>query len=308
MPSSNKTKNGRLTTNIVRLCINGSCVNTLSKGANNFHTASDLLRRALGKSWPTNGRRVEFTVLPGGFIVNKLPETLDVNTGWQSNAEDFKKLTKYGRECIRHVFTGDLVAELAQRTKYLTLGIDLRDMDDQKTDKWTIRRSHVELVVILKLTAKSATVVAWTGKSYPTRSQENSLVHVVDLNTHCVEIDGLRVLVLGCHDLNMFSERSKAKQREGSPRNRRCTEMRRVARKFKPTLVVHHPHQTDSPNIWQTAWSGAKKNLKTVQQGVSGIAYFPAFGSNCVRRDLSIVLERTKFGPAIQDVVISGCK
>ena len=37
--------------------------------------------------------------------------------------------------------------------------------------------------------------------------------------------------------------------------------MRDLARDFKPTVILHHPHSTDSPRIWRAAWSGARDFL-----------------------------------------------
>ena len=50
-------------------------------------------------------------------------------------------------------------------------------------------------------------VVRWTGKSYPVDSQQHTLVHVKDLCSHFLEIGSERLLVLGCHDLHLFSGR-----------------------------------------------------------------------------------------------------
>jgi len=251
--------------------------------------------------------RLNSLCYPGGFIFDKFPEELDeIDTGWNSKTCDFKKLCSYAEECINKVLTKEILVALAEKTKYLTLGIDFKHPNDNKIGKKPIKRPHVELVAVLKLTRTKITVVAWTGKSYPTDEQEHSLIHVIDLGTHCVEVDGLRVLVLGCHDLNMFSARSWANQLPGSKRRRRCTKMRRVAKQFEPTIVIQHPHQTDSPRIWQTAWSGVLNNLPSVEQGLSGIAYFPRFGCSTTRGELCDVLSGAKFGPRIEDVVIKG--
>lgn len=307
MPTVTSSKNDRLTTSIVRLCVDGWVYRNDGQ-ENNFSNARTLLGRALRKSWPSGGRKVEFTVLPGGFIIDKFPAQLadSIESGWNSRAEGFETLTKLGEECIHRVLTDDVIAGLAGRTRFLTLGIDLRHMADAKTGKKAIKNISVELVAVIKVTKRKATIVAWTGKSYPTYGQQHSLVHVIDLDTHCIRVDGLRILVLGCHDLNMFSARAWANQKSGSMRRKRCARMRSIAKKFDPTIVIQHPHQTDSSRIWQTAWSGVKKVLPSVEQGLSGIVYLPAYGCTAEREELPVVLERTKFGPQIEDVVIKG--
>ena len=60
----------------------------------------------------------------------------------------------------------------------------------------------------------------------------------------------------------MFSARSKENQKAGSERQRRSERMRSLARSFRPTIILHHPHSTDSPRIWSTAWSGARELLR----------------------------------------------
>ena len=45
-----------------------------------------------------------------------------------------------------------------------------------------------------------------------------------------------------------------------------------------PTMILHHPHSTDMPQTWSTAWSGARKLLRRESGGehvwASGIAYY----------------------------------
>lgn len=306
MSTLSKSKKQPVTANIVRLCVDG-WIHRSDEQTDNFSNARTLLNRAIRKSWPKGHRKAKFTVLPGGFIFDKFPEELgDIDRGWNSHSKDFNELCAYGEECIKQLLTEEILVDIAERTKYLTLGVDFKHLTDDKIGKKAIKRTHIELVAVLRLTRTRTTTVAWTGKSYPTGEQEHSLVHVVDVGTHCVEVDGLRVLVLGCHDLNMFSTRAWANQLKGSERRLRCAKMRRVAKQFDPTIVIQHPHQTDSPRIWQAAWSGVKKSLPSVEQGLSGIAYYPRPDCRETRRELRDVLKGTKFGPRIENVVIKG--
>ena len=47
---------------------------------------------------------------------------------------------------------------------------------------------------------------------------------------------------------------------------------------FEPTVILHHPHSTDSPRIWRTAWSGARDFLPESDPPrhvwASGIGYY----------------------------------
>jgi hypothetical protein len=130
--------------------------------------------------------------------------------------------------------------------------------------------------------------------------QEGSLVQVTQLDTHLQHLAGERVLVLGCHDLNMFSPRGKATQRRGGPRSERCAAMRNLARDFRPTVVLHHPHQTDSPNTWRGAWAGLRAALPTVEAWASGITYRHD-GGKC-RASLAKVLKATQGGSVPLDL------
>ena len=53
--------------------------------------------------------------------------------------------------------------------------------------------------------------------------------------------------------------------------------MKELAANFEPTMILHHPHLTDSPRIWSTAWSDARRLLPQVHGAehiwASGIAY-----------------------------------
>ncbi|MXW06900.1 MAG: hypothetical protein F4X56_01070 [Gammaproteobacteria bacterium] len=296
------------TSSIVRLCVNGR-LHRRDTPDDNISAARTLIERALHKDWPKGVQRVDFTVLPGGFIFDRFPNGLDgVDTGWISDNSNFEVLKGYGEKCIRRVLSEEAIRVLAKRTKYLTVGIDLKHISDDKIGKKAIKRPHIELVAVLKLTGRRASIVAWTGKSYPTDEQQYSLVHVVDLSTHCVTVDGLRILVLGCHDLNVFNPRIPENKRLGINRRIRIKNMRREAARFDPSIVIQHPHQTDSPKIWLSGWSGIKKILPSVEQGLSGIAYFPHPLHRAARQKLSKVLEGTKFGSNIEDVVIEGFK
>ena len=113
------------------------------------------------------------------------------------------------------------------------------------------------------------------------------------------------MLVLGCHDLNMFSERSYANQDPNGLRRKRADEMRRLAKAFEPTVILQHAHATDSPNIWSTGWSGARELLRNGCMYASGIAYYRA--GKEPRRRLDEVRARTRCCDShVVDVVVDG--
>lgn len=55
----------------------------------------------------------------------------------------------------------------------------------------------------------------------------------------------------------MFSQRAWKNQKSGSPRRQRTAQMRKIAKQFRPEIILHHPHTTESPRTWQTAWASA---------------------------------------------------
>jgi hypothetical protein len=55
----------------------------------------------------------------------------------------------------------------------------------------------------------------------------------------------------------MFSQRAWTNQKPGLPRRQRTKEMRTIAKEFRPDVILHHPHTTESFRTWQTAWAGA---------------------------------------------------
>ncbi len=249
-----------------------------------------MLLDVLTNRWP-RGLHLKFLITPGGFIGAPFPRSWRGGVGWDSKAGDLKALARHAEDVLSKVLTEKVRKAAEGRVDVLTIGIDLASDDFPE---------HAELVAVCELNSRK---VFWTGKSYPTSGQERDLVQVVDLNTHLLTVADERVLVLGCHDLNMFSPRSRANQAQGSHRWERCKEMVRLARRFQPTIVLQHPDSTDSPNIWRTAWSGLVRELPGVKAWASGIAYFRWQGP--ARGALEKVLEATQGGVRPVDFVTS---
>ena len=233
-----------------------------------------LLQAFSNDSWRG---KVTFAITPGGFIQAPFPRDYDGNRGWNSCPSDFKKLILDARKAIEEIVTTEVLNIARRRADFLTLGIDLNyDKGKHKMDG-AFRGTHAELIAVVK--TASGEITHWTGKSYSMSSQESMLVHETDLKSHLFCCGDERVLVLGCHDLNMFSNRSYANQNLNSPRRKRCDRMRELTREFKPTVILHHPHSTDSPKIWSTAWSGMLQFLpqemdRQIHAYASGIAYY----------------------------------
>ena len=214
------------------------------------------------------------------------------------------------------ILGGEILDAARRRTRFLTLGVDLngdRNKEARIRGDHTCRRAcpasctHAELVAVLD--TKSGKVVHWTGKSYPTKGQQHTLVHVKDLGTHFLDLGSQRLLLLGCHDLHLFSGRGRASTGTPTPKENRRRAMHRRARRFKPTVILHHPHSTYSPRIWAGAWGATRTALPSAEVCASGIAF--CGNSKPVRRwkpwqTLDATRAATVSGKGISDIVIRG--
>ena len=280
---------------------------------------SDDARRMLfdalaSEEWPAG--RAAVAITPGGFIRARLPRNYDGGRGWQSKKRDLRKLIPHAEAAIRSVLCGKLIKKARKRTKLLTLGIDL-NLEWHKEERiqpgHVCRPScprtctHAELVAVLD--TASGEVIRWTGKSYPVDNQQHTLVHVNDLRSHLLDMGAERILVLGCHDLNLLINRGRKPGRQLSPKQIRRKHMQKLAEKFRPTMILHHPHSTYSPNIWRAAWGAARAALPTARVAVSGIAFCgnPKPGSRRPWQTLDATISGTSWGHEVTDVVIDGC-
>jgi len=116
------------------------------------------------------------------------------------------------------------------------------------------------------------------------------------LKTHFIEINKQEVLILGCHDLNVYNPRGQAKALPDSDKKVTSEKFRKMCKQFKPDIVLHHPHSTDTPNIWNLAWKTLEKELPNVKHYASGILYDY---DPKPRGSLEKVLEKTKKGDVI---------
>ena len=254
---------------------------------------AEMLLETFQQSWPDD-TVATFTITPGGFLIGEFPQAWQSGVGWNSRQEALAALVPAAFSVLRQVLTPSVRRAAARRTRYLTLGVDL--MTNDRTDL-----PHAELVALVD--ACSGDVLVWTGKSYPTIGQQHNLVQVVDLKSHFIEVAGERVLILGCHDLNLFSPRGRANQTTGGIRWKRCEDMVHLVKQFQPTIVLQHPHSTDSPNIWRAPWARLLRENPTVNCWASGIGYFR--WESQPRSSLDKVLEATRPASGVLDITVS---
>jgi hypothetical protein len=210
--------------------------------------------------------KVDWITASGCFLGGKFPLNPDLQVGWNSSSKDAALVYSYGDKLVDEMMTPELKEALKDKTKYFSFGIDLKERDAVKLGM------HAELVSVWD--SQLECVTQHTGKTYPCADQENSMYHTVDYNTHFMEVCGERVMILGCNDLNMYYARGiKALTKKGTPRYKRNYGFRKAAKKFDPTVVLQHPHFSDTHDIWYVKWCNLRGMLKNVKSFSSAICY-----------------------------------
>ncbi len=205
------------------------------------------------EKWPKD-KKVKFLITCGGFLQFDWPESIswnDIGDNKNPNHEAINKLIEKATEYVSSVLNDDLCRRLSEVTDYITLGVD----SVNEKISTTHNRLHVELVFLKDLKQGN---LFWTGKSYPTPAQQDGLVRIVDLQTHFVNLDVGKVMILGCHDLNIFNPRSiNAKEW----RKKVKEDFKKLAKNEESIYALHHPHTTVKRRTWLTAWSSLRKTL-----------------------------------------------
>ena len=287
---------------IVRVVLNRPPPARANKDGTNAAGVTRMLMRAFRrKGWPVEAA---FAITPGGFVLAPFPADYCGQRGWATRSEDFKLLIPCATRAVQAVLTEELLAVAAHRADFLTLGVDLNS-DGWKGRSLHTRGPHAELVAVVD--TADGNIVQWTGKSYPTNGQERMLVQQPDLKTHLFRCKHGRILVLGCHDLHMFSERARSTQ--GPERRSRCDAMRRLTKALAPSVILHHPHSTDSPDIWRDAWRGACTFLPP-SSGRQRHAWASAISNICwkggnPRKPLPVTLAGTACCDRVTDILLS---
>jgi hypothetical protein len=203
----------------------------------------------------------QLAMTAGGLFRLPWPKNYPGHFGWNTRPEDMRWLERYAEELLL-----PLLKRLPpSHARYLTLGTDLDSPGTSTT---------AELVGLYDL--KEKRFLHWTGKSYPVGTQETVLARQPDFTTHLLHLQDERLVLLGCHDLNLLSNRAeKAAQRGTGQKIRLQTihEFRRLLREFRPTLILHHPHGTDSHFIWGVAYSNVREMFPDTSYA-SGIGYY----------------------------------
>jgi hypothetical protein len=219
--------------------------------------------------------KFEFIITPGGFLKFDWPSQF---REWIDNDEANKELDIFYKSAeaeINNFFEniGDTFEKLRKIGEYFTIGIDSENPNNGQ---------HIELVAIFDF--KKSKIIHWTGKFYPTEGQKRDLIKINDLNTHFTQINNQKIVILGCHDLNVFSPRGQANAKHSSWKRKTANKFKKLCREFKPDIILQHPHTTDTPNIWNLAWKTVEKKL-SVKHYASGIKYYYSYKYGVNKRD-----------------------
>jgi len=237
---------------------------------------SRIAIKQLIKLWPHN-TKVAFILTCGGFI--KFPWPTGINDTMPQQ-DQLDNLVVEAEKYIKLLITQSIRKKLKTITDYISIGID--------SSTSICPCKSIELVALYDL---SDNRIFWTGKSYPTIYQQKELIKYSDLKSHFVKTKHGSTLVLGCHDLNLFSPRVKATVKKW--RKKIVNEFKVLVIKKRPSIVIQHPHTTDSHRIWISALSGLFK-YDFVKYFCSAGKYYNG-GYKC-RSKLSVVLLNTRRG------------
>lgn len=234
----------------------------------------------------------DVVVTPGGLLKFQLPKSFKTVRGWQSTERSLHAMCEYAEQHMHQLVSPGLLAAMQRAARYVTLGVDL--FYDKPLD------TAAELIAVLDTDAQQ--IVHWTGKSFPRCDEEHDILHVHPIDSHTLRIGNERILILGCHDLNAWSGRSRANQDPNGRRRQRCDALCALANEFRPTIVLQHPHATDTHKTWTVAWAGIKKAFPNLKAWAAGIGWFHEKGGE-IRGKLDDVCAHTK-SPNVMEVVV----
>jgi hypothetical protein len=244
-----------------------------------------ILNKVFSKDYD---KKFNYFTTPGGFFQKTIPNSHFVSISNTKNSTAIQKFVKIAENEFDRVISPTIRKKISKRCEFLTIGFDIfsEDYADSRNEFcW-----HVELVGLYNTKNYKA---KWTGKSYPIESQKKYLTTVNDLSSHFIELNDDRLMVLGCHDLNMFSPRARANSKPGSEKYKVNRKMHTMATEFRPNIVLQHPHTTDTQNIWLLPWKSIEKEFFEVELYAGSGRYFNQQGE---RSTIAKTLEKTKMG------------
>ncbi|MBP7862622.1 hypothetical protein KA183_13140 [bacterium] len=233
----------------------------------------------------------------GGFLRVESVDQIRASSPNISNMELQMVIKLKVENAARTFLTNSLLKRLRKHFEYISLGIDTYKSKISETTNY-IKEDHAELIVLVNLkTLRCFT----TGKIYPTSNQARHLIRYDDLQSHFVSVAGERILILGCHDLTIFSPRGNAKA--GLERSAIIRKFRKIAKAFKPTIVLQHPHTTVKAKTWAQQWAEIRRDLPSVKTYTSAGSYSSEDSGWKTKSSLESCLRHTKLGEVLDIVV-----
>ncbi len=233
-------------------------------------------------------KKVEYLITPGGFLI--LPMEDFYPSFFENEDQLFSYFTGIAAMFINTLMDTDFYSVLYDSVKYFSVGVDFSFEEG-------VRKPHIELVLLYDVRGRE--LVNSTGKFYPTADQSSTLIKVKDFDTKFLNINGEKILVLGCHDLNVFNPRGQSNLAEGTYKSEISREFYKRFETERPEVILHHPHSTDSPRIWLNAWQKIAKYYPFVKHYASGIFY----DKHNARGKLEQVLNSTQKGKVLNIIL-----
>jgi hypothetical protein len=246
----------------------------------------DCVRRLPAKT------RARFLLTPAGFIDFSWPANWVGHSGWQSRETDLVPLIRAAEQAVHEAVTPAVCKAALDVVDYLVLGAD-----GAAGRGWP----YAQMVAIYDVRAER--IVHWSGKSFPTSTQEGDLVQFLPVDSHAAILGEDRVLLLDCHDLAVFSPYGAATSRRLERQTRRA-EMRQLVSTFGPTLVLHLTHTMDTLRTWRDSWNELRSLAPTIRSWATGILYYR--DGNPPRQSLEVVLEGSSYPRRAELDVLTG--
>jgi len=247
--------------------------------------------------WP-RGQKVKFIITCGGFIQFPLPKSIlsqNIKEIENNYTNLIKDIVSKAEKVVKIVLTEDLIKKLRDLADYITIGIDSFEKK---------YHPYLELVSLIDLRNKK---YYWTGKSYPTSKQHKTLIQIKDLRSHFVELDDVgKIMILGCHDLNLFNNRNW--KNTGEWRRNIKNKFKKLAKNKAPYCVLHHPHSTVKIRSWSNPLHNLRKMLPSVKKYVSAGKYFEPNSDQTKWNDIEKILQYTKSGNSLDFIIRSDLK
>lgn len=265
-------------TTVARLAIEG-------RPSGDAAAVEAMLFDALSRQWPSD-MRAKFLLLPGGALTAPWPARWAGRVGWASRPKDVAVLIAEATTTVPSLLSRRVLSAAKDKVGSVAFGIDLFGGPSGAT---------AELIALAHVATGQLGQLVVTGKSLPYSDQRN-LVRFSNLSSHFTRLDGERVMLLGCHDLNLFSRRARSRQVEGGLLSEVRWKMDREVERFRPTVVLQLPHGTDTATTWTASWNALREQAPTIRVWASGIAFFNPDPRHRPRSTLQKVLARTR-GP-----------